>query len=117
MEDHFKYLENMYLNAPVNKMIYSGTSISIETGISEITWNIEAGFYHALGGLHGSAYFKLLDDAAFFAVQSEVKDYFILTTSFHVHFLRPVRTGQIRAKGTVLFRSKQLFTAISFLHF
>jgi acyl-coenzyme A thioesterase PaaI-like protein len=41
----------------------------------------------------------MLDDAAFFAVASRVRDFFILTTSFHVSFLRPVVAGMLVATG------------------
>ena len=48
-----------------------------------------------------SPYFKLLDDAAFFAVHSIVTDVFVLTTSFNINLIRPVSSGVITAKGKV----------------
>jgi len=58
--------------------------------------------------VHGSVLFKALDDAAFFAVSSVVKDELVLTASFHLHFLRPVRQGAIRAVGRAASRSRRL---------
>ncbi|MCA6079092.1 PaaI family thioesterase [Fulvivirga sedimenti] len=108
---HYRKLEQMYLNAPVNMDTYRNSSIEIGAGRATIQWPVEINFYHALGALHGSAYFKMLDDAAFFAVQSEVTDFFILTTSFNITFTRPVTGGILTARGTVRSRSKSLFTA------
>ena len=72
-------------------------------------------YFHALGAIHGSVYFKLLDDAAFFAVNSIVEDVFVLTTSFNSNIVRPVSSGKIVAKGEVRFVSKNLFIAESSL--
>jgi acyl-coenzyme A thioesterase PaaI-like protein len=52
-----------------------------------------------------------MDDAAFFAVNSLVKDYFALTASFTVYFLRPISTGEMRAVGRVAHRSRRQFIA------
>ena len=53
----------------------------------------------------------MLDDAAFFAVNSIVQDHFVLTTSFNVNFVRPFSEGSVRAYGEVRFQSSNLFTA------
>jgi len=66
--------------------------------------------------MHGSVYFKLLDDASFFSVQSLVEDVFVLTTTFNIHMLRPVSSGIIRSEGKVIFKSKNLFVAESKLY-
>jgi acyl-coenzyme A thioesterase PaaI-like protein len=44
-------------------------------------------------------YFKLLDDAAFFAVNSVVRDVFVLTVSFNIYLTRPVSAGELKASG------------------
>jgi uncharacterized protein (TIGR00369 family) len=66
--------------------------------------------------MHGSVYFKLLDDAAFFAVNSIVEDAFVLTTSFHINLVRPANSGSIKAVGKVDFSSRNLFIATSRLY-
>jgi uncharacterized protein (TIGR00369 family) len=116
MNTHFSKLEKMYLAAPVNRQTYTGTQIQVSEGRAEISWNILPDFHHAAGSLHGSVYFKLLDDAAFFAAQSEVTDVFILTTAFHINFLRPVRSGEIKAIGELRFRSKTVLTGQAVLY-
>jgi uncharacterized protein (TIGR00369 family) len=70
-------------------------------------------FLHAAQAVHGSVYFRVLDDAAFFAVNSRVPDVFVLTVSFTVHFARPVSQGELRAVGRVLHGGGRLFLAES----
>ena len=71
---HYKKLENIYLNANCNKEIYSNTTIIISKNNSEIKMPIKEDYFHALKAIHGSVYFRMLDDAAFFAAQSIVQD-------------------------------------------
>lgn len=113
--DHLFKLKNMFLSAKVNREVYSATTINLSEGYAEISFDMTDKFFHALGAAHGSVYFKLLDDAAYFAVSSLVHDNFVLTTSFNIHFLRPISDGSITAKGTVRSKSKNLFTAESTL--
>jgi len=106
---HFKKLEQMYRDANINKKLYKHTKIKISGGKTVIHLEVTDRYHHALGAMHGSVYFKMLDDAAYFAVSSVVEDVFILTTSFNLHFLRPVRKGNIRTEGRLKFKSKKLF--------
>ena len=63
------------------------------------------------GAAHGSVYFKAIDDAAFFAVNSLVEDVFVLTVNLNVYLTRPISHGEMRAVGKVVFSSKNLFVA------
>jgi len=96
---HFKKLERMYLLAPCNK-IYD-PSIKISTGEAEVAIQIKPSFHHAAGAVHGSTFFKMLDDAAFFSANSLVLDVFVVTANFNIHLLRPVVEGKLTAKGKV----------------
>ena len=116
MDDlHYEKLRSMYLRAKVNTEIYDTTTCLITEGEAQIGLTLSDKYFHALGAIHGSVYFKLLDDAAFFAVSSIVRDVFVLTTSFNIQMTRPVSTGDIKAIGTVRFKSKNLFVAESTL--
>ena len=106
----------MYLQANVNTKIYNTTKAKIRKEKAVISIQIEDKYFHALGAIHGSVYFKLLDDACFFAVSSIVEDVFVLTTSFNIHFTKPVSSGKIEAVGKVRFKSKNLFTAEASLY-
>jgi len=112
---HFQKLERMYLSAPVNNDLYNGITISISNERAELTLPVESKFFHAANAIHGSVYFKMLDDAAFFAVNSIVQDVFVYTVSFNVQLLRPVASGMIKATGEVKFKSSNLFIADSIL--
>jgi uncharacterized protein (TIGR00369 family) len=72
---------------------------------------IEEKFFHAAGAVHGSVYFKAMDDAAFFAANSVVEDVFVLTTSFNIQLLRPVTEGTFIAKGTLVSATRNLLIA------
>ena len=111
-DKHFQNLEKMYLNANVNTMIFDTTTCKISDGYAEIGLNISEKYFHGLGAIHGSVYFKLLDDAAFFAANSK-SEFFILTTSFNLNFLRPVKKGKIKAIGNLKYSSGNSFIAES----
>ena len=112
-EEHFHKLERMYLSAPINDFYLP--TISISNGHAEIQTAVKPKFFHAAGSLHGSVYFKSLDDAAFFAVNSLVEDFFVLTVSFNIYLTRPVFKGVLVAKGQVVSRSLNYFVAESVL--
>ena len=95
---HWRALEGLYASAPVNALFDSRLTITGE-GRADIRFRIEERHYHAAGAAHGTVYFKMLDDAAFYAANTLVTDRFLLTTSFNLHFTRPIRSGEIVAEG------------------
>lgn len=110
-ESHYKRLEHAYLTAAINRQVYPDTSIAVQEGRAEINWKVSPKFFHGMNALHGSVYFKLLDDACFFAVNSVVLDVFVLTVSFEIDFHRPVGPGDVRAEGRLIHASKNLWIA------
>ena len=112
-DTHYKKLQKIYLNANLNKDIYSNTEIIISKNYSEIKMPIKGDYFHALNAIHGSVYFKMLDDAAFFAAQSVVQDYMLLTASFNISFKMPVSNGYIKSIGTLYSVSEKEITAES----
>jgi uncharacterized protein (TIGR00369 family) len=108
-EEHFRKLERMYLGAPVNR--YYLPTIQIGHGSAEIAVQVRSDFFHAAHAVHGVAYFKVLDDAAFFAANSLVEDVFVLTVSLNVYLTRPISEGTITAKGRVVHSSRRLIIA------
>ncbi|WP_420571397.1 PaaI family thioesterase [Kordia sp.] len=113
--DHYRKLERMYLTSNMNTQLYETTQMTVADETATISMAIDSKYFHALGAIHGSVYFKLLDDAAFFAVNSIVKDAFVLTTSFNINITRPVSEGKITATGKLKFKSRNLFVAESTL--
>jgi uncharacterized protein (TIGR00369 family) len=110
-EEHFRRLERLYAAAPTNE--YYRPEIRISEGRAEVAVRVRPEFFHAAGAVHGSVYFKLLDDAAYFAVNSLVEDVMVLTTQFNLYLLRPVTEGEMWAAGRVVQASRRLFVAES----
>ena len=115
-KEHFLKLQNMYAVANVNTSFYETTECVIELEKATISLSVSDKYFHALGAIHGSVYFKLLDDSAFLAVNSIVTDVFLLTTSFNTNIIRPVSSGKITAKGKIRYKSKNIFVAESTLY-
>ncbi|HZS61794.1 MAG TPA: PaaI family thioesterase [Gemmatimonadaceae bacterium] len=80
-------------------------------GTAQVRIPVRPDFFHAANAVHGSVYFKALDDATFFAASSLVHDAFVLTVTFHLTLLRPVTAGTLVATGQVVHRSKRLIIA------
>lgn len=108
-DKHFTYLESMYIAAPINAIYLPTIVISDSQATIEI--EITDKLFHSAGAVHGSVYFKMLDDAAFFAVNSLEREVFVLTTSFTTYLTRPVSTGRLRAVGRVVNHNKSQFIA------
>ena len=104
----------MYINAPTNS--YYNPTISIERGKAVVQIPVKPEFFHAGSAVHGSVYFKALDDAAYFAVNSLVEDCMMLTVSFTTHMIRPITGGVIRAEGTVVQYGKRVSFAEAVLY-
>ena len=85
MLSHFRKLERMYYAAPIN--VYFKPTLLIGQGSAELCIPVRSDFHHSLGAMHGAVYFKALDDATFFAANSIVEDFFVLTASFQIDFL------------------------------
>jgi uncharacterized protein (TIGR00369 family) len=101
----------MYASAPINK--YFAPSMHVSEGRADVIIKVRPDFFHAAHAVHGVLYFKLLDDAAFFAVNSLVHDVFVLTVSFNIYMTRPVSAGALKASGRVVHRARRLLLAES----
>ena len=108
-EEHFRKLERMYHGAPINRFFQP--TIRVANGAAELDVPLRPDFFHAAHAVHGSVYFKALDDAAFFAVSSLVPDVFVLTASFNIYLTRPITEGICLASARVVHRSRNLFLA------
>ena len=95
---HFRRLEALYRSAPVNRQFESEIEITAP-GHARIRFTVDESSFHAAGAAHGTLYFKMLDDAAFYAANSLISDRFLLTTAFNLHFTRPMKPGQAMAAG------------------
>lgn len=105
---HFRALESLYAAAPINRLFESRLEIP-EAGVARIHFDIDPRFFHAAGAAHGTSYFKLLDDAAFYAINSLVTDRFMLTTQFNLLFTRPLGAGPVIAEGRWISGKRRVF--------
>ena len=107
---HFRALEALYAAAPINALFASRLTIPGE-GQAEIVFDVEDAVHHAAGAAHGTIYFKMLDDAAFYAANTLVSDRFLLTTAFNLHFTKPVKAGRVTARGRWISGRRRVFVA------
>ncbi len=109
LKNHYRNLESMYQAAPVNQFYHP--TMTVTEGAAVIEIEVSEKHHHAAGAVHGSVYFKMLDDAAFFAANSFETEVFVLTTAFTTYLTRPVSGGIIKAEGKVVSRNKSQFIA------
>lgn len=111
-EGHWRALERLYESAPINDLFNSSLEVTGE-GAARISFTIDKSVFHAAGAAHGTIYFKMLDDAAFYAANTLVTDRFLLTTSFNLHLSKPVREGKVCAEGRWVSGRRRVFVAES----
>ena len=105
---HFSALEQLYRSAPVNRLFESDIEIP-EPGLARIRFEVGESHFHAAGAAHGTLYFKMMDDAAFYACNSLVSDRFLLTTAFNLVFTRPIKSGPVVAEGRWISGRRRVF--------
>jgi len=109
---HLDGLERLYRAAAINAVFPSALALP-EAGRSEIRFEVTPRHYHAAGAAHGSLYFKMLDDAAFYAANSMIADAFLLTTQFNLFLTRPVVAGPLLATGQWVSGTRRVLIAES----
>lgn len=109
-QSHYRALERLYASAPINALFKSQLTIPAQ-GRSKLVFTVDEDVYHAAGAAHGTIYFKMLDDAAFYAANTIATDRFLLTTGFNLHFTKPVRAGQVVAEGQWVSGKRRVFVA------
>ena len=109
-EAHLRALEALYASAPINNVFESRITLP-EAGQSRIEFAVDERSFHAAGAAHGTLYFKMLDDAAFYAANGLVTDRFLLTTAFNLHFTKAMKAGPARAEGRWISGRRRVFVA------
>ena len=107
---HYRALEALYASAPVNRLFDSRLEV-VGEGQARIRFTVDERVHHAAGAAHGTIYFKMLDDAAFYAANSLVSDRFLLTTAFNLHFTGPIRAGEVVAEGRWISGKRRVYVA------
>ena len=116
MSEHYRKLERMYHDhAPIND--FFDPELTISEGAATLDLPVSEDLYHPAGAVHGTAYFKALDDAAFFAANSLVEDVFVLTTQMNLYLTRPISEGTMHARGEVLHEDPGQYIAESVIEY
>jgi uncharacterized protein (TIGR00369 family) len=105
---HLRALESLYAEAAINGRFRSTIEIP-EQGFARIRFEVDESMFHAAGAAHGTVYFKMIDDAAFYACNSMVSDRFLLTTAFNLNFTRPLKAGPVTAEGRWVSGRRRVF--------
>ena len=105
---HFRALESLYRHAAINRLFESEIEIP-EPGFARIRFVVGEETNHAAGAAHGTLYFKMMDDAAFYACNAMVSDRFLLTTAFNLVFTRPLKPGPMIAEGKWVSGRRRVF--------
>src|SRR6185295_17564533 len=105
---HFRALESLYRSAAIHRLFDSQIEIP-EPGFARIRFDVGEAMNHAAGATHGTLYFKMMDDAAFYACNSMVSDRFLLTTAFNLVFTRPLKNGPVVAEGRWVSGKRRVF--------
>ena len=105
---HFRALEALYAEAPINRFFESTLEVPT-SGVARIRFTLDTRHFHAGGAAHGTSYFKMLDDAAFYACNSLVSDRFLLTTAFNLLFTKPLGPGPVTAEGRWVSGRRRVF--------
>lgn len=105
---HFDGLAALYRDAPINALFRSTLEIPA-AGVARIAFEVTPESFHAAAAAHGTLYFKMMDDAAFYACNSLVSDRFLLTTAFNLVFTRPMKAGPALAEGRWISGKRRVF--------
>ncbi len=109
---HYRALESLYASAPINALFASQLDDHRRAAARGSRSTVDERVYHAAGAAHGTIYFKMLDDAAFYAANSLVSDRFLLTTGFNLHFTAPdPRAAKCVAEGRWISGKRRVFVA------
>jgi uncharacterized protein (TIGR00369 family) len=111
---HFESLVRMHNAVKINE--FYNPKLLISEGAAEIEIELTDKYHHAAGGVHGSVYFKMLDDAAWYAANSLETEYFLVTVSFTTYITRPVSSGKMKAVGKVVNKNKSQFISESVVY-
>jgi len=111
---HCGALKRLYAAAPINR--FDAPRLTIADRSASIEIDAKDDFHHAAAGVHGSVYFKALDDACFFAANSIVPDVFVLTAQFDLTLEAPFAAGTMRATAHLTEQGNRSLKAAGELH-
>ena len=106
-DEHFENMKKMYVKREVNSRFRP--RVFIASGMAEVEIPVDPEHFHSGESVHGSVYFKIMDDSAFFAANSLEKTFFILTSTFNTYITHPVSTGSLKSVARVVSQAGSQF--------
>jgi len=89
--------------------LFGAEIVSCADGRAELTMTVSERFYNAMGILHGGVFCDFADIAMGFALASRITDAStFVTLHLQSSYLRPIRSGTLRAFATVVHHSKTI---------
>ena len=89
-----------YLDHPMHKDLR--LNLTYKKGVAKLVLDVMPQNLNLVGILHGSFFFKLMDDACFFSIMTINNVLFVATSNFSVTYFRPVLKGKITATASVI---------------
>ena len=88
---------------------YYDPIMKISEGEAELRLPVKTKYFHAAKSVHGSIYFKALDDACFFAANSLMPEHFALTANFNIYLTGLINEGEMIARARVVKQTGSTF--------
>ena len=89
-----------YLKHPMHHNL--NMNVELGKNSATITMTIHDSVINLVGILHGAIYFKLIDDACFFAALSAQESSFVATSNMTIHYLKPASKGVLIAHAKMI---------------
>ncbi len=115
MNDHYQRLEQIYLQAPYNRLLYDDTTIKISAGRAEISTRSVPGIITVPVHCMAQAISGCLMMPHFLLSILPLLTLWFYTVSFTTQFLKPVQSGIITAIGEIKHSTSNLFIGESSL--
>ena len=107
---HFRALESLYRRGADQPAVRIRRSRSPSAGVARIRFDDRpSAISTPPAPPTARIYFKMIDDAAFYACNSLVSDRFLLTTAFNLLFTKPLKAGPVIAEGRWVSGQRRVF--------
>ena len=105
--EKYELLQKIYKAAPTYHL--APPQMQISEGEAVFSINVLPDMLNTAGFLHGAFIFKLMDECSHMAAQTLVDDGLLVTSSFNMYFIKPVKSGEIKGIGKLLKANRQKY--------
>ncbi|RAP30762.1 thioesterase [Candidatus Marinamargulisbacteria bacterium SCGC AG-343-D04] len=103
--------KDQFLTSYLNHEMHRNLDLRLEMndGKSTLSCVISNTILNLVGIVHGAIYFKLMDDACFFAALSIENSHFVATADFNIHYIKPASKGRLTAYAHIVNHRKNRY--------